>query len=84
MSEVVQYLEGFVEVGIPPSATTTSSYCRQRILKNDGGVEHNCFNLDCGGFHLQSSSFALGSSWSNSLSQSGGERYGVTLSIHRF
>uniref|UniRef100_A0A0E0HL05 Neprosin PEP catalytic domain-containing protein n=1 Tax=Oryza nivara TaxID=4536 RepID=A0A0E0HL05_ORYNI len=50
---------------------------------NDSGAQTNCFNLDCDGFHLQNSSFALGSSWSDSLSQHGGERYGVTLSIHR-
>nr|CAB3469468.1 unnamed protein product [Digitaria exilis] len=53
-------------------------------MQNDGGVHNNCFNLDCGGFHLSPSPFALGNSWSNSDSQIGGERYGVPLGIHRF
>nr|TKW19597.1 hypothetical protein SEVIR_4G030800v2 [Setaria viridis] len=50
---------------------------------NDGGVNNNCFNLDCAGFHLYPSSYALGSSVSNADSQVGGERYGVPVGIHR-
>ncbi|CAL4981732.1 unnamed protein product [Urochloa decumbens] len=51
---------------------------------NDGGVANNCFNLDCGGFHVTSTEFALGSSFgASSNSQIGGDLYGVTLGIHR-
>uniref|UniRef100_A0A0E0PTF5 Neprosin PEP catalytic domain-containing protein n=1 Tax=Oryza rufipogon TaxID=4529 RepID=A0A0E0PTF5_ORYRU len=68
-----------------PSSDPPKTLANQIVvgLVNDSGAQTNCFNLDCDGFHLQNSSFALGSSWSDSLSQHGGERYGVTLSIHR-
>ncbi|TVU12678.1 hypothetical protein EJB05_46332, partial [Eragrostis curvula] len=53
-------------------------------LVNDGGVKNNCFNLDCGGFHLKEGApYALESSWRDSDSQVGGVRYGITLGIHR-
>lgn len=52
-------------------------------MQNDGGVNNNCFNLDCGGFHLYESPYALGSSISGADSQVGGERYGVPVGIHR-
>ncbi|CAL5044689.1 unnamed protein product [Urochloa decumbens] len=50
---------------------------------NDGGVNNNCFNLDCGGFQLYPSPYVLGNSFSNADSQVGGERYGVPVGIHR-
>ncbi|CAN6191337.1 unnamed protein product [Urochloa humidicola] len=49
----------------------------------DGGYEKNCYNLECGGFHLQESEFALGDSWTDSDSQVGGTRYYVSFGIHR-
>ncbi|CAN6166465.1 unnamed protein product [Urochloa humidicola] len=48
----------------------------------DGGYEKNCYNLECGGFHLQESEFALGDPWTDD-SQVGGKRYYVTFGIHR-
>ncbi|CAN6191390.1 unnamed protein product [Urochloa humidicola] len=52
-------------------------------MQNDGGVNNNCFNLDCGGFQLYPSPYVLGNSFSNADSQIGGERYGVPVGIHR-
>ncbi|CAN6223754.1 unnamed protein product [Urochloa humidicola] len=50
----------------------------------DGGARVNCFNLDCGGFHLvDNTPFALGVAWSNFDSQVGGERNSITFRIHR-
>ncbi|CAL5045745.1 unnamed protein product [Urochloa decumbens] len=50
----------------------------------DGGNQKNCYNLECGGFHLQESEYALGDSWSDdTTSQVGGQRYFVTFGIHR-
>jgi hypothetical protein len=51
--------------------------------QTDGGTEKNCFNLDCGGFHLHESQYVLGDSWADSDSQVGGRRFYVTLGIHR-
>uniref|UniRef100_A0A0E0DWR6 Neprosin PEP catalytic domain-containing protein n=1 Tax=Oryza meridionalis TaxID=40149 RepID=A0A0E0DWR6_9ORYZ len=49
---------------------------------NDSGNNNNCFNLDCGGFHLQNSSVYLGGKW-DQLTQPGGARYALPVSIHR-
>ncbi|CAL5045737.1 unnamed protein product [Urochloa decumbens] len=48
----------------------------------DGGWGKVCFNLECGGFHLQESEYALGDYWTDD-SQVGGETNYVTLGIHR-
>ncbi|XP_021306706.1 uncharacterized protein LOC8071394 [Sorghum bicolor] len=45
-------------------------------MQNDGGVHNNCFNLDCGGFHVQPSPYALGGAW-NGVSQLGGDRFTI-------
>ncbi|OEL22369.1 hypothetical protein BAE44_0016612 [Dichanthelium oligosanthes] len=52
-------------------------------MQNDEGAANNCFNLDCGGFHVSSTEYALGASFANSDSQIGGDLYGVTVGIHR-
>lgn len=52
-------------------------------MQTDGGSKKNCFNLDCGGFHLHQSEYVLGDSWADSDSQVGGRRFYVTLGIHR-
>ncbi|OEL23441.1 hypothetical protein BAE44_0015539 [Dichanthelium oligosanthes] len=52
-------------------------------MQNDEGVAKNCFNLDCGGFHVSSTEYALGASFADSDSQIGGDLYGVTVDIHR-
>ncbi|CAN6208787.1 unnamed protein product [Urochloa humidicola] len=48
----------------------------------DGGWGKICFNLECGGFHLQESEYALGDYWVDE-SRVGGQRDYVTLGIHR-
>uniref|UniRef100_J3MB73 Neprosin PEP catalytic domain-containing protein n=1 Tax=Oryza brachyantha TaxID=4533 RepID=J3MB73_ORYBR len=67
-----------------PSADPPKTLTNQIVvgLVNDGGNNNNCFNLDCGGFHLVNSSYALGIGW-NGDSQPGGDKYIVTISIHR-
>ncbi|KAM3262954.1 hypothetical protein ACQJBY_053229 [Aegilops geniculata] len=50
---------------------------------NDSGVNHHCFNHECGGFQLTNNKYALSCSWPNSDSEVGGNRFDVTLGIHR-
>ncbi|KAI4998311.1 hypothetical protein ZWY2020_053653 [Hordeum vulgare] len=50
---------------------------------NDGGVNHHCYNHECGGFTLTNNKYALGCSWSGPGSEVGGERRSITLGIHR-
>uniref|UniRef100_A0A0D9WLQ2 Neprosin PEP catalytic domain-containing protein n=1 Tax=Leersia perrieri TaxID=77586 RepID=A0A0D9WLQ2_9ORYZ len=69
-----------------PSADPPKTLTNQIIvgLVNDGGKNNNCFNLDCGAFHLVNSSHNLGGSWTKgNISEYGGDKYGITFSIHR-
>jgi len=53
-------------------------------VQNDEGVVNNCFNLDCGGFHLvDKTPAALGAQFGNKDSQVGGDIYGIAVGIHR-
>uniref|UniRef100_A0A0D9WLQ0 Neprosin PEP catalytic domain-containing protein n=1 Tax=Leersia perrieri TaxID=77586 RepID=A0A0D9WLQ0_9ORYZ len=68
-----------------PSVDPPQNLTNQIIvgLVNDGGLNNNCFNLDCGGFHLVNSSHTVGSLWRGGISEPGGDKFGVTFGIHR-
>ncbi|XP_044984004.1 uncharacterized protein LOC123451054 isoform X2 [Hordeum vulgare subsp. vulgare] len=68
-----------------PGAEPPAKLTNQIIvgLVNDGGVNHHCYNHECGGFTLTNNKYALGCSWSGPGSEVGGERRSITLGIHR-